>query len=315
MSCSSIATPPGRPCPRSAPSSSSGRALCCTTSRTCCCAPARRSSPLRFGASALGVLAGELIDALDGLVGAPVSAFTHYSLGAPAHATRRGRARPRAGRRVRRNPSGVPGPGPARRPGGVASPRSWPWPTATRSRRRSRCIWRTSPNEWWVRAGTLGGRRAGGLHRRLPRGRFHAAGAARHGRRQLGPAGRHLGPGRPDGAAAIRRAGGLRAAGAGGRSAAPAPAPGLAAATACRSRPRSCWPPSAPATPRTCRRERGLRPVVGRARLGGRPLTSHRSDGVGDGSPARRATERAFPVGLSTRTRRSPRRGRDARLA
>jgi DNA-binding transcriptional LysR family regulator len=37
------------------------------------------TSPLRFGASALGVLAGELIDALDGLVGVPVSAFTHHS--------------------------------------------------------------------------------------------------------------------------------------------------------------------------------------------------------------------------------------------
>jgi DNA-binding transcriptional LysR family regulator len=37
------------------------------------------TSPLRFGASALGVLAGELIDALDGLVGAPVSALTHHS--------------------------------------------------------------------------------------------------------------------------------------------------------------------------------------------------------------------------------------------
>jgi|tagenome__1003787_1003787.scaffolds.fasta_scaffold20872366_2 DNA-binding transcriptional LysR family regulator len=37
------------------------------------------TSPLRFGASALGVLAGELIDALDALVGTPVSAFTHHS--------------------------------------------------------------------------------------------------------------------------------------------------------------------------------------------------------------------------------------------
>ena len=36
-------------------------------------------SPLRFGASDLGVLAGDLIDALDRLVGAPVSAFTHHS--------------------------------------------------------------------------------------------------------------------------------------------------------------------------------------------------------------------------------------------
>jgi DNA-binding transcriptional LysR family regulator len=37
------------------------------------------TSPLRFGATALGVLAGELIDALDALVGTPVSAFTHHS--------------------------------------------------------------------------------------------------------------------------------------------------------------------------------------------------------------------------------------------
>jgi DNA-binding transcriptional LysR family regulator len=37
------------------------------------------TAPLRFGASALGVLAGELIDALDGLAGTPVSALTHHS--------------------------------------------------------------------------------------------------------------------------------------------------------------------------------------------------------------------------------------------
>jgi DNA-binding transcriptional LysR family regulator len=41
---------------------------------------ARSSTPsLRFGASALGVLAGELIDALDALFGSPVSALTHHS--------------------------------------------------------------------------------------------------------------------------------------------------------------------------------------------------------------------------------------------
>ena len=34
---------------------------------------------LRFGAGALGVLGGELVDALDGLVGGPVSALTHHS--------------------------------------------------------------------------------------------------------------------------------------------------------------------------------------------------------------------------------------------
>ncbi len=37
------------------------------------------TTSLRFGASALGVLAGELIDALDSLFGAPVSALTHHS--------------------------------------------------------------------------------------------------------------------------------------------------------------------------------------------------------------------------------------------
>ena len=37
------------------------------------------TASLRFGASALGVLAGELIDALDTLFGAPVSALTHHS--------------------------------------------------------------------------------------------------------------------------------------------------------------------------------------------------------------------------------------------
>ena len=37
------------------------------------------TSPLRFGASALGVLAGELIAPLEALVGAPVSALTHHS--------------------------------------------------------------------------------------------------------------------------------------------------------------------------------------------------------------------------------------------
>jgi DNA-binding transcriptional LysR family regulator len=37
------------------------------------------TASLRFGASALGVLAGELIDALDALFGTPVSALTHHS--------------------------------------------------------------------------------------------------------------------------------------------------------------------------------------------------------------------------------------------
>ncbi len=37
------------------------------------------TASLRFGAGALGVLAGELIDALDTLFGAPVSALTHHS--------------------------------------------------------------------------------------------------------------------------------------------------------------------------------------------------------------------------------------------
>jgi DNA-binding transcriptional LysR family regulator len=37
------------------------------------------TAAVRFGASALGVLAGELIDALDALFGVPVSAFTHHS--------------------------------------------------------------------------------------------------------------------------------------------------------------------------------------------------------------------------------------------
>lgn len=37
------------------------------------------ASELRFGSSALGILAGELVDRLDALVGAPVCALTHHS--------------------------------------------------------------------------------------------------------------------------------------------------------------------------------------------------------------------------------------------
>src|SRR3954471_7577787 len=40
------------------------------------------TSAVRFGAGALGILAGELVDRLEALLGAPVSALTHHS---PAH--------------------------------------------------------------------------------------------------------------------------------------------------------------------------------------------------------------------------------------